>query len=187
MLDGAKFLPPSHWPYPAKCFNAETTLSSPINSPPPCRPATAASPIRVTRWTSSPKVSSIRPHRGSRARSSTGVFIRWFPRDRASRAAVEKTLPTSPGSQVDARAIACGNEVALWAIRPWQASPASRTGIPSRVLFSACRWMALANSADSRASCGRLTNWIEPRPCSSGCLSSSPMSPGALPFSAVCA
>ncbi len=54
----------------------------------PWKPLTAATPMRATRYESSPKVSSTRPQRGSRATSTTGVSAWCVPRARASSAVI---------------------------------------------------------------------------------------------------
>ena len=112
MLAGPTLVPLSGWPWPVMCLSVAKTLPSASGSVSPCSPRTAAMPSWPTRYGSSPKVSSIRPQRGSRATSTTGASTRWTPRARISRAAIVNTRVTSSGSQELASAIACGKLVA---------------------------------------------------------------------------
>ncbi len=103
----------------------------------PAGHATNARPICVTRYGSSPKVSSSRPHRGSRQTSSTGDRPWWAPIARIWTAdRVGRSPRLCSGRNVAATPIACGNTVASRAISPAQISSWTIAGIPRRVCSS---------------------------------------------------
>ena len=70
----------------------------------PCRPRTNATPIRATRYGSSPKVSSVRPQRGSRQTSSTGARPWCAPTARICIRIASPSARASSGSHVLASA-----------------------------------------------------------------------------------
>ena len=83
---------------------------------------------------SSPKVSSTRPQRVSRAMHSTGEKVQPIPVAATSRAVARAASRTRSGSQVQAWASWLGKIVAPcqkeW---PWMQSSATSNGMPSRV------------------------------------------------------
>jgi hypothetical protein len=121
-------------------------------------------PITPVRWTSSPKVSSVRPHRTSVARFTTGESTMRMPRLRVSRAAASCTRRTSAESKVAARPIACGKTVAPSRMSPCRASSNGMMGIRRRERSRNQRWMESTRAACARAaSCagmpGRAPIW----------------------------
>ena len=113
----------------------------------PWRPRTNATPMRATRYGSSPNVSSVRPQRGSRQTSSTGERPWCAPVARICTRTASASASARSGSQVLASPIACGKIVASRAIRPEQISSWTIAGMPSRVSSTRWRWMALASAA----------------------------------------
>ena len=108
---GAQFVPDSGWPCAAKCFSVAMHARLSANVASPWKPRTAATPIRATRYGSSPKVSSTRPQRGiardvdhGRQRLVRAAGARLRGRHRVERS-------TRSGSNVAARPIGCGKLV----------------------------------------------------------------------------
>ena len=89
--------------------------------------------MRATRYGSSPNVSSVRPHRGSRQTSSTGESPWWAPIARISTRTASARAVINSGCHVLATPIACGKIVASRAIRPEQISSWTIAGMPRRV------------------------------------------------------
>ena len=117
----------------------------------PWNPRTAAMPMRETRYGSSPNVSSTRPHRGSRATSTTGVSAWCVPLVRASAAVIAYSDSTSSGLNVAPRPIGCENDVPSRAACPCRHSSWNTTGMPNRDSSMKKRWIALVSSAICRA------------------------------------
>ena len=180
MCTGEVLVPPSGEPCPTKCFGSATTLWSPLRLS-PCAPRTYANPIRPVRYASSPKSSSTRPHRGSRARSSTGARIISTPLARASAAIASADLRAISGLHVAASPMGAGKTVPV--SYPCSASSIKIAGIPSRLCEITHAWIWFACSAVGYKS------WIPPTPRSpkSACaLSGRKTAPCAACVSSVC-
>ena len=154
MEAGPILVPLSGWPWPVRCLSVANTFpgANVVTLAVPCKPSTAATPNSAVRYGSSPKVSSIRPQRGSRATSTTGDNARLTPRARISRPMTTLISRIKSGSHDEARAIACGKLVASSAAYPCKPSSCINIGMPSRVWVIACVCSALTRRTVPRTS-----------------------------------
>lgn len=148
--DSAELRPPTVAPCPAKCLSTTGALS-PAKTPVPCMPRTSASVSRAARYGSSPKHSSVRPQRGSRAMSSAETRATWPPRARSSAAAWAAARSWSSGFQVAPTARLTGRTVPSRAMRPCGTSSTNSAGMPSRLRSTTCRCTSSVRAAPSSA------------------------------------
>ena len=92
-------------------------------------PRQTAAPISGQSFTSSPNVSTVRPHLTSRQTFTTGERACLTPTAAASLPMTEAASPTSSGSNVDASPIGCGKMLAIPHCAPCRASPCSIGGM----------------------------------------------------------
>ena len=141
---GAALSPPNGSPPAIRCLAQARTWVERSPSR-PCSPQISCFPISETTRASSPKVSPIRPQRGSRATSRLGPKVQYKPLWRISAAVSAPMVSSSSGLNVDARLIFVGYTVhpSIKAF-PWMASIPIRSGTFS-LLSCASSWRAVAS------------------------------------------
>ena len=114
----------------------------------PWYPFTIATPIRASRYGSSPEPSATLPHLGSRAMSSIGENVHLIPAADASTAAIRAPCSAMAGLNVAAWPSGIGKIV----LNPWITSRLTMTGMPRRLLSTAAFCTALISSASTQLS-----------------------------------
>ncbi len=111
----------------------------------PWKPSTIATPSRLARYGSSPRLSAMRPQRGSRAMSIIGAKVQLTPAAAASSAAMRAPSRTRSGLNVAAWPSGIGSTVR----KPWITSRPNSSGTPSRLSSTATRCSSLTTAGST--------------------------------------